>query len=123
MSNANTLSACSWLGRATRHAFSTDGSGTMTTAQFSISTDRELLVAFVGYDGPANSPQTATGKRQRSESDPTQAQQHSGWHIGNVGCQAVRRTIPRVGHSSTGNRHLSRIANCRSRLSTLPVRV
>jgi hypothetical protein len=39
---------------------STDSSGTMTTAQFSTSTDGELLVAFVGYDGPANLPQTAT---------------------------------------------------------------
>ena len=32
----------------------------MTTPQFTTSTDGELLVAFVGYDGPANSPQTAT---------------------------------------------------------------
>ncbi len=37
-----------------------DGSGVMTTPQLTTSTDGELLVAFVGYDGPSNSPQTAT---------------------------------------------------------------
>lgn len=41
-------------------AVSVDGSGTMTTPQFSTSQDGELLVAFVAYDGPQNSPQTAT---------------------------------------------------------------
>jgi hypothetical protein len=37
-----------------------DGSGVMTTPQLTTSTNSELLIAFVGYDGPANSPQTAT---------------------------------------------------------------
>ncbi len=37
-----------------------DGSGTLTTPAFSTSSDGELLVAFVAYDGPSGSPQTAT---------------------------------------------------------------
>ena len=39
---------------------SIDGNGVMTTSQFNTSNDGELLIAFVAYDGPANSPQTAT---------------------------------------------------------------
>jgi hypothetical protein len=39
---------------------SVDGNGTMTTPSFTTSTDGELLVAFVAYDGPSGSPQTAT---------------------------------------------------------------
>jgi Bacterial Ig domain/Lysyl oxidase len=39
---------------------SIDGNGVMTTPQFNTSNDGELLIAFVAYDGPANSPQTAT---------------------------------------------------------------
>src|ERR1700694_603914 len=107
MSNANTLSDCSWLGRVTRHAFSTDGSRTMANAQLSTSTDRELLVAFVGYDGPANSPQTATGKRQRSESDPTQAQQHSVRHGGDLGGESLGCALRGDCHVATRDRHLS----------------
>jgi hypothetical protein len=37
-----------------------DGSGTMQTPVFSTTTQDDLLVAFVGYDGPPGSPQTAT---------------------------------------------------------------
>jgi hypothetical protein len=37
-----------------------DGQGTMTTPSFSTSTQGDLLVVFVAYDGPSNSPQTAT---------------------------------------------------------------
>jgi hypothetical protein len=37
-----------------------DGSNTMQTPVFSTATPGELLVAFVGYDGPPASPQTAT---------------------------------------------------------------
>src|SRR5207237_3449067 len=37
-----------------------DGQGTMATPSFSTSSAGDLLVAFVGYDGPSNSPQTAT---------------------------------------------------------------
>ena len=37
-----------------------DGQGTMTTPSFSTSIPGDLLVAFVGYDGPSNLPQTAT---------------------------------------------------------------
>jgi hypothetical protein len=39
---------------------SVDGSGVMTTPTITTSQDGELLVAFVSYDGPSNSPQTAT---------------------------------------------------------------
>jgi hypothetical protein len=39
---------------------SVDGSGAMTTPTFNTSVNGELLVAFVAYDGPASSPQTAT---------------------------------------------------------------
>ena len=39
---------------------SVDGSGTMTAPTVTTSQDGELLVAFVSYDGPQNSPQTAT---------------------------------------------------------------
>jgi len=39
---------------------STDTSGTMTTPVFLTTTNSDLLVAFVGYDGPSNAPQTAT---------------------------------------------------------------
>jgi hypothetical protein len=38
---------------------SVDGSGTLTTPVFSTTTIGDLLVAFVSYDGPSNSPQTA----------------------------------------------------------------
>jgi hypothetical protein len=37
-----------------------DGAGTITTPAFSTTGDNELLVAFVAYDGPSNSAQTAT---------------------------------------------------------------
>lgn len=37
-----------------------DGAGTMTTPAFSTTTPSDLVVAFVAYDGPATSPQTAT---------------------------------------------------------------
>ena len=37
-----------------------DGSGTMTTPPFSTSTTGDLLIAFVAYDGPSGSPQTAS---------------------------------------------------------------
>jgi Bacterial Ig domain/Lysyl oxidase len=37
-----------------------DGSGTMQTPVFSTTTQDDLLVAFVGYDGPPGSPQTAS---------------------------------------------------------------
>jgi hypothetical protein len=37
-----------------------DGENEMTTPSFSTTQSGDLLVAFVGYDGPANSPQTAT---------------------------------------------------------------
>jgi hypothetical protein len=37
-----------------------DTSGSMTTAAFSTKTAGDLLVAFVAYDGPASSPETAT---------------------------------------------------------------
>jgi hypothetical protein len=37
-----------------------DGQGTMTTPSFSTTKQADLLVAFVGYDGPPNSAQTAT---------------------------------------------------------------
>jgi hypothetical protein len=39
---------------------SVDGQGTMTTPSFSTTTVGDLLLAFVAYDGPTNSPQTAT---------------------------------------------------------------
>jgi hypothetical protein len=39
---------------------SVDGAGTMTTAAFSTPTAGDLLVAFVSFDGPLTSPQTAT---------------------------------------------------------------
>jgi hypothetical protein len=39
---------------------SVDGSGTLTTAPFSTTTPGDLFVAFVAYDGPLTSPQTAT---------------------------------------------------------------
>ncbi len=39
---------------------SVDSSGTMTTPAFTTSANQEVLVAFVGYDGPSGSPQTAT---------------------------------------------------------------
>jgi len=37
-----------------------DASDTMTTPAFSTTTNSDLLIAFVGYDGPPNGPQTAT---------------------------------------------------------------
>jgi hypothetical protein len=37
-----------------------DASGTMTTPAFSTTTNSDLLVAFVAYDGPSNAPQTAS---------------------------------------------------------------
>jgi hypothetical protein len=37
-----------------------DASGVMTTPAFSTTTSSDLLVAFVGYDGPKGVPQTAT---------------------------------------------------------------
>jgi hypothetical protein len=39
---------------------SVDGNGSMQTPVFSTATAADLLVAFVAYDGPAGSPQTAT---------------------------------------------------------------
>ena len=39
---------------------STDGAGVTTTQAFSTTTPSDLLIAFVGYDGPSGSPQTAT---------------------------------------------------------------
>jgi len=39
---------------------SVDGSGTMTSPALTTSQDGELLIAFVSYDGPQSSPQTAT---------------------------------------------------------------
>jgi hypothetical protein len=39
---------------------SQDGTGTLTTAPFSTSTTSDLIVAFVGFDGPSGSLQTAT---------------------------------------------------------------
>jgi hypothetical protein len=39
---------------------SVDGVGAMTTPAFATSQNRELLVAFVSYDGPSSAPQTAT---------------------------------------------------------------
>ena len=39
---------------------SVDGAGPMQTAAFSTAADGEFLVAFVAYDGPLTSPQTAT---------------------------------------------------------------
>ena len=41
-------------------AVSVDGSGTMTTPSFTTSSNGELLIAFVAYDGPSGSAQTAT---------------------------------------------------------------
>jgi hypothetical protein len=38
---------------------SADGSGTITTTAFSTPTAGDLLLAFVAYDGPATTPQTA----------------------------------------------------------------
>ena len=38
---------------------SVDGAGSMTTNVFSTATASDLLVAFVSYDGPSSSPQTA----------------------------------------------------------------
>jgi Bacterial Ig domain/Lysyl oxidase len=40
-------------------AVSIDGAGSLTTPTFSTATASDLLVAFVSYDGPAGSPQTA----------------------------------------------------------------
>jgi hypothetical protein len=37
-----------------------DAGDTMTTPAFSTTTNSDLLIAFVGYDGPSNGPQTAT---------------------------------------------------------------
>jgi hypothetical protein len=37
-----------------------DASDTMTTPAFSTTTNSDLLIAFVGYDGPSTGPQTAT---------------------------------------------------------------
>jgi hypothetical protein len=39
---------------------SVDGSGTMSTTRFSTTQANDLLVAFVAYDGPSGTPQTAT---------------------------------------------------------------
>jgi hypothetical protein len=39
---------------------SVDGAGAMTAPVITTSQNKELLVAFVSYDGPSNSPQTAT---------------------------------------------------------------
>ena len=39
---------------------SVDGAGAMTAPVITTSQNRELLVAFVSYDGPSNSPQTTT---------------------------------------------------------------
>jgi hypothetical protein len=39
---------------------SIDGNGVMTTPQFNTANDGELLIAFVAYDGPGTSQQTAT---------------------------------------------------------------
>ena len=39
---------------------SVDGAGVMTTPAFSTAAPSDLLIAFVGYDGPSGSPQTAT---------------------------------------------------------------
>jgi hypothetical protein len=41
-------------------SISVDGQGTISTPPFSTSTAGDLLLAFVGYDGPSNSAQTAT---------------------------------------------------------------
>lgn len=40
-------------------SISVDGNGTITTPPFSTSTASDLLIAFVSYDGPSGSPQTA----------------------------------------------------------------
>lgn len=39
---------------------SQDGNGVLQTTNFSTTTNSDLLVAFVAYDGPSNGPQTAT---------------------------------------------------------------
>jgi hypothetical protein len=39
---------------------SKDGHGTLTTGTFSTTSNSDLLVAFVAYDGPGSAPQTAT---------------------------------------------------------------
>jgi Bacterial Ig domain/Lysyl oxidase len=44
----------------TEVSLSVDGAGALTTPQFSTTTVGELLVAFVSYDGPSGSAQTAT---------------------------------------------------------------
>jgi len=44
----------------TEVSLSVDGQGTMTTPPFSTTTVGDLLVAFVSYDGPSGSAQTAT---------------------------------------------------------------
>jgi hypothetical protein len=41
-------------------SISVDGQGAMTTPSFSTATENDLLVAFLTYDGPANSAQTAS---------------------------------------------------------------
>jgi len=40
-------------------SLSVDGQGVMTTPPFSTTTDGDLILAFVSYDGPSNSVQTA----------------------------------------------------------------
>jgi hypothetical protein len=41
-------------------SISVDGAGSITTPVFSTPTASDLLLAFVSYDGPSNTPQTAT---------------------------------------------------------------
>jgi hypothetical protein len=40
-------------------SISVDGQGTLSTPSFSTTTENDLLIAFLSYDGPANSAQTA----------------------------------------------------------------
>jgi hypothetical protein len=44
----------------TEVSLSVDGAGTLTTPVFSTTTIGDLLIAFVSYDGPTGTPQTAT---------------------------------------------------------------
>ena len=54
------------------------GAGPQTTAAFSTGMGSELLLAFVGSDGPASGAQTATVTGRRADLDARVAGQHLG---------------------------------------------
>ncbi len=87
---------------------SVDSSGTITTPSFSTATAGDLLVAFVGYDGPISSGTVDDCDRRWLDVDASTTKQHAAWHIGDLDrtpcgagyecdcpVQSWRRRVPR----------------------------